>query len=479
MLDKNRDIDWVFREKLEGFEQKPPAFVWDNIHERLMQQKREKLYALFRRISVAAVVLMAFVAGWWITNSPDTEEVVVESYQNYDTDISNVNSLGFENAKEVVVSVSDEVVESETVFRRNPVSVKQNIKKANTNNSYIFTNNNFSANSNKFAMFDRQNGFPLASYDNAGFLSKISEMMSAFEQKIEKAVNNQNSRTYSIAESNKTENYYLNGTVYPEPDNQVNKSVRASRWSLKAMASPSFWGNMPGSSENAFGTVAETTLSGGLLADYKLNKRFSVRGGMGYSKIKHSTDQVSILSGENIIASNRSVMNTSSDIELMSAYPNSAGLGTLNMDQAEKIYASNYSFRQDVMIPNEANVRTDTELTQNMEYLEVPFIVSYKLLDSNVNIEINGGISTNFLIGNSANVYAGGDVFESSKTANIRDVAYASTFGIGIGYDISKKIAFSFEPQIKYFMNSISSNEAVEYRPYRIGLYAGVTYSFN
>jgi hypothetical protein len=114
-----------------------------------------------------------------------------------------------------------------------------------------------------------------------------------------------------------------------------------------------------------------------------------------------------------------------------------------------------------------------------MEYLEVPFIVSYKLIDSNVNVEINGGVGSSFLVNNSAKIYNGGEVLKSRGTTDLRSVVHAGILGVGFGYDISKKIALSFEPQIKYFINSISSNESVDYHPCQLGLYAGVTYSFN
>lgn len=73
-MKEDNKIDKLFREKLQGFSEEPPAFVWDGISEQLRHGRRKKLTAWYSWSAVAALVLLAFVAGWYYNES--TENIV-------------------------------------------------------------------------------------------------------------------------------------------------------------------------------------------------------------------------------------------------------------------------------------------------------------------------------------------------------------------------------------------------------------------
>jgi len=67
------NMDKIFREKLEGFPEEPPAFVWDNIQANLSGQQRRKRMAWYSWSAVAALLLLAFIAGWYFNESADKQ----------------------------------------------------------------------------------------------------------------------------------------------------------------------------------------------------------------------------------------------------------------------------------------------------------------------------------------------------------------------------------------------------------------------
>ena len=70
-MSKKLNIDKQMREKLEGFSVKPPTHIWNNVQGQLAAQQKRKRIAYFSWISAAAVVLLAFLAGWYFNNSSE------------------------------------------------------------------------------------------------------------------------------------------------------------------------------------------------------------------------------------------------------------------------------------------------------------------------------------------------------------------------------------------------------------------------
>ena len=72
MLNDYKDIDRIFQ-KLGDYEKTPPKFLWENIQEELTEGRRVRRVNLFKTIGVAAAILLAFIAGWWVTSQSEKE----------------------------------------------------------------------------------------------------------------------------------------------------------------------------------------------------------------------------------------------------------------------------------------------------------------------------------------------------------------------------------------------------------------------
>jgi hypothetical protein len=120
----------------------------------------------------------------------------------------------------------------------------------------------------------------------------------------------------------------------------------------------------------------------------------------------------------------------------------------------------------------------DSEITQSFEYIEIPLLISYKVIDRLIDIQLLGGISTNLLIGNNAFAEFEGKRISLGETANIYKFNYCSIVGFGVEYGFTDQLSFSIEPTFKYYLNSLSSGTRLHVHPFSVGLFSGVSYKF-
>ena len=97
----------------------------------------------------------------------------------------------------------------------------------------------------------------------------------------------------------------------------------------------------------------------------------------------------------------------------------------------------------------------------------------------NFNLGLSGGISTNILTGNKAGLYRNGERINQGQTTYLRDITYSGAVGMEFGYDLGNRVTITVEPRIKRFINSLSSNESIDFKPNHFEIVTGVTYSFN
>lgn len=117
-------------------------------------------------------------------------------------------------------------------------------------------------------------------------------------------------------------------------------------------------------------------------------------------------------------------------------------------------------------------------MVQKMGYIEVPLELSYALVNKKFGIDVIGGVSTLFL--NNNNIYVTstqGYNVEVGEAENLNDVHFSTNFGVGFKYRFWKSFQANFEPTFKYQLNTFSG-DAGNFKPYFIGLYSGISFSF-
>jgi len=121
---------------------------------------------------------------------------------------------------------------------------------------------------------------------------------------------------------------------------------------------------------------------------------------------------------------------------------------------------------------------SEIQFTQSFEYVEIPLYVRYVVLDRRFDIEMMGGFSSNLLVDNPT--YMENSLAQSlvGKTQDMQTLNYSSTLGVGFKYELSRRFFLNLEPRVKYFLNSLNSNESVTYKPYSIGVFTEISYHF-
>ncbi len=115
---------------------------------------------------------------------------------------------------------------------------------------------------------------------------------------------------------------------------------------------------------------------------------------------------------------------------------------------------------------------------QSLEYLEIPFNLKYKVINRDFKVLLIGGFSTNLLVGNSVSANTADGKLDYGSVQDIRTVNYSGNAGLGFVYSFSGNLSLSVEPRFRYYLNSINTASLPTTRPYVLGIYTGVNYSF-
>jgi hypothetical protein len=217
-----------------------------------------------------------------------------------------------------------------------------------------------------------------------------------------------------------------------------------------------------GSSISGQQTSYENSVSGSMLAGYKIGKKIVVKSGIILSQLKQvtkNTDYSSVYSSSQLAFSTAHLTTPS---------------GSVNLERTSAL-KSNTLLSADIL----PLAGSEQDLKQEFSYIEIPVQVVYKLIDHKFNLGITGGISTNILAGNRAGLYENGQKINQGQTSNLRGITYSGVLGVELGYDLGNNITLTVEPCIKRFLNSLSSNKAIDFKPYRVDIMTGITYSFN
>lgn len=242
--------------------------------------------------------------------------------------------------------------------------------------------------------------------------------------------------------------------------------AKKEKWNIKPQLAPLFYNSMsegsPIDSQFAGNSKEyDNDLSYGIGINYALNDRISIRTGVNTVNLNYRTNDIQFYAAldrqtPNIAASTSSSANIV--VQNAGIAPSSPVEGIV----ADQVVAEKFS----------------GSLVQKMGYIEVPLEMSYKLLNKRFGIDIIGGVSTLFLNENNVSVVSTqGYRSDVGEAENLNNVHFSTNVGVGFKYRFWKSFEANFEPMFKYQVNTFSNN-AGNFRPYFIGLYSGLSFSF-
>lgn len=465
MLAEKNNIDQLFQEKLGDYEKNPPMFLWNNIESKLDALQRIRKINRIKGLGIAAAIMFAFLAGWWFSNNSlptnQIEDKIAGKVIQKNENINQTNKIQPINQ---IAATDESANKSSEKFsaERNSSTAKQYQPSISSMASFA-PSTSFLNKSNEASLLetkepvlvDVEKEFLSHFQNNLKLIKQLSAWVTSF---------NHNPKGLDTIKGNKQLNQLnINSkqSLFAH-DSKKESFKKVNNWTLSAGVAPVFTSQKQGGNYTlSQNTTAENSISEALMVGYKINKRIVVKSGVIYNQLRQVTKNVEY---------SPTTLTSGMLVRTSQATPS----GNVNFKKGIALNSENgfSSF-------NASLSGYQPELKQEFGYIEIPVQATYKIINHKFNMGVTGGISANILVGNKAGLFENGQRVNSGETANLRDVTYSGAMGLELGYDLGNRITLTVEPRVKHFINSLSSNKTVDFKPNQLDIITGVTYSFN
>ena len=527
-MKNKKHIDELFKDSFQNFEATPSPEVWENIQTQLTKKKDDrKVIPIWWKLGgVAALLALLFTVGNSVFNSHLTEEPALSSEETtksfetttqpekslqedpiYNTTVATEDPTGTgkSNAENVTINEttdnvinnkeqtlqqprSNNAVASETnpkgasekeMLRKNAtlnnritnntqtqdaVAITSEVKKNKTINQIEPNTTNNSAVNAQTAIASEQNNATKNPTTSSGDLIKkelniteTTKVDAVAETTTEEAIESTNKKSLleEIAKQN------------AEDAVAAAKEEPTDRWAVAPNVAPVYYNSLNGGSsiDPMFADNSQSgdvNLSYGIQVSYKVSNRLSVRTGVSNINVGYTTGGLELA-------------NSTESVALGALDYNGSGRVLTAFDKGT--VARLDPFDDDFGDITAKAGGSNAELSQRIQYYEVPLELKYALLNKKVGIHFIGGLSTLFLGTNEVSVQAGSVDEVIGEANNLSSVSFSTNVGLGFDYKLSKKFTFNLEPMFKYQLNTYTDS-SVDFRPYTLGVYTGLSFKF-
>ena len=466
-LEENK-LDDLFRERLKSFSPEPPPDMWNRISKEMDRKKNVRRMIVYRWMGVAAVLLLAMITGILVTQNDSTLPV---------KDISKQISLKPEEK-------SENLQDQKTIeIDRNKVEVNRNkssetvAHKTARVKSHSKADSVYPVDNPKLERVDYlavTTGMNLVHNPEEILISSLSDYSIIIRRDekmpvtIQSPVDEQKLLAYeSGIRSNKMEK-------------------TAAEWKVGIQLAPAYSSHASGYSSDyarAMTTTsksAQTGIGGGISVQVKTSRRWTIESGLYYSRngdnssssghlFAANADYINLASGNNKYYSNavvlkegQMIMNSTAGVIHFSQTPDNAKL----ISGAESAIGMN------------TVLLMSSDFSQVFDFMEVPITARYRVIEGKIALELLSGLSTNLVVGNQVLMGNTSSRVVIGKTEDISSLGFSGMAGFGIIYPLSKRISITIEPRASYWLTSLNNSSAVDFRPWRIGIYSGLTFGF-
>jgi len=256
---------------------------------------------------------------------------------------------------------------------------------------------------------------------------------------------------------------------------------REPRWMLGAALSPLY-----SYRDAEAGAIPDNQTESGLLSystgihlSYRRNSRLAIETGIYFNKtgIAIGAPGIHVFSQD----FSNMVFGTGSERTEIRTISNSVGnivaySGDIYMNDY-KISGENGAQADASSVLNEVST-TESGIQQHLDFLELPFNLRYSIIDRTFELQLVGGLSTNFLVNNYVTMETSSGQEEIGYLSNVKTVNYSGNAGLGMIYHMGGKLSLLLEPRFRYFINSVNDATLPSTRPYSLGFYTGLSYTF-
>ena len=117
-------------------------------------------------------------------------------------------------------------------------------------------------------------------------------------------------------------------------------------------------------------------------------------------------------------------------------------------------------------------------IEQQFDAIEIPLLFRYRLNDNRVRFSVVGGFGASFMVRNETRLTYDGITESMGETDGIRKFNISTNLGLGMEYPITKAISFKVEPGFKYYLQSLSKNSDIDFKPYTFTFSTGIGINF-
>jgi len=473
----------VFSGKLKDFKAEPPHEVWDEVVYSLDQDKRRTRMAVFMRVAAVISLLTALtVTALLVRDASTSQQVAVEQDHTGEAAIQEENLAADETRQAESTEIPANLEQNESIAGPDD-NITQEVYLANNSEE---TNNNDEI--QETATLDEE----VVTAEWLGYLAGkyIFRIGGEYGDVSDQTIRRTTRKKPIIPDqTNITEDDYLAENLLDEDASSRGK------WGVGTNATPLYSYRNLGTADAAPAAYSSQTIAatnsyydqvesgtmayaGGVHVNYIPGRRLSFQSGIYYSKMGINVDH-------NYYINNLASTQDAANLRLKySQVQNTTGVITTGeVDKGTDVsFVSNESWdRAPESTPFQINELNATiyegDIIQNFEYLEIPMLVRYRIIDRKLGFNVLGGVSTNFLVGSNA-FYTENDTREKiGKTTDLKPINYSSIVGLGLDYAITKNLLINLEPTFRYYINSINTS-GLKSHPYSMGIFTGLSYYF-
>ncbi len=470
----NQNIDEIFKDGLSGYKETPPSYVWDSINDQMSSARNNKktLY-IWRNIAAAAVAIIVILTGVIVfqQNHNSTKNFISQSHQPSIAPTTKIESLASVDQNNLTTNstknpnIIDNKDNQTHIKTSNSNKDSQNVitKKTNTNSclpNQVITSHVM------FKPDDKQETKLLQTHENDSIRaeSQIKEEDSATNK-----VDSIQNTPQEITKTTQNSYYAFNNQPHFEETTK-----RKLKYTLSGQFATGYSDkSLSNNGSSALEEEGINTISGGININVKTRKKWSFEAGVYYSQAGQKFAN-NLYNNSSIYSMSISSINSSADKKSLN---NSLGNIKLNSDQVAESSISNIAAPIKA-ITSRSEVIGDINIQQQLEFIEVPFMIRYHIIDQAYNVSLGGGMSTNLLVGNNVYYIDGNNKELIGETENLNDFNYSAILSLGFEAPLWNSISINLEPRFKYFINSLSSENGNDYKPYSIGIFTGISYKF-
>ena len=453
-MKEKKNIDDLFKEGFKNFEASPSPHVWENIQAKLSAKDSDKkvIPLWIKWGGVAALLALLLTVGNAVFNNSENNIPPVITEENSDVNKALVN----ENKVDAIEIVSEEKsipIETDDNSSEEKGKIKKSSDKTSSVNEAVAKNE---------TIIKRDNDIPVTS-------DKKAVVEENDTNNIPKEVIPETNKTETeVAKTDESNKRSIFDAINEKEDEAVvvSNNKPDKRWDINPNIAPVYYSSLgegssidPTFSDNQ--KSGDVNLSYGVLVSYNLNKRLSVRSGISNVNLSYSTTGIELGIGPVSAATQSIEYNKTTNVLIV------VDSGTLNATSSDDVFGD--------VTPKSTS--GEASINQKLSYLEMPLELKYALVNNKIGVNLIGGFSTLFLNNNEVFVEAGDFNETLGKANNLSSLSFTTNIGLGLNYSFSQKLMINIEPMFKYQLNPYSDS-SVEYKPYYIGVYSGLSFKF-